>query len=192
MSPRSSSRPQPRTRSRNALDCGEEDGGIARESGAGTSLYTIGYEGIDIERFLAQLHSHRIQTVVDVRELPLSRKRGFSKKTLERRLARSGIQYIHVPVLGSPREIRHQYRADGDWAHYEIAFLAHLKLQAAALAALSASACVSRCALMCFEADASFCHRRMVAAALARLRQMPVAHISEFDGAQCPSARTAF
>jgi uncharacterized protein (DUF488 family) len=178
LSPQSSSRPEPSTRAPSALGCRAKGGASAVRSGAGLSLYTIGYEGIDIERFLALLRAHDIQTVVDVRELPLSRKPGFSKKTLERRLARADIQYLHVPSLGCPREIRQQYRADGDWARYEVAFLVHLQMQEAALAALAVSVGEARCALMCFEADASFCHRRMVAAAIAPLRQMPVVHIS--------------
>jgi uncharacterized protein (DUF488 family) len=177
LSPQSSSPPQPSTRAQSALG-GTAKGAFAVRSGADPSLYTIGYEGIDIERFLALLRAHDIQTLVDIRELPLSRKPGFSKKALERRLARADIQYIHVQSLGCPREIRQQYRADGDWTRYEVAFVAHLQTQEAALAAVSASAAEARCALMCFEADASFCHRRMVAAAVAPLCQVPVVHIS--------------
>ena len=37
-------------------------------------IHTIGYEGIGIGRFLSLLREHTIETVVDVRELPLSRK----------------------------------------------------------------------------------------------------------------------
>jgi len=44
------------------------------------TIYTIGYEGIDIEQFFTLLSEHNIETVVDVRELPLSRKPGFSKE----------------------------------------------------------------------------------------------------------------
>jgi uncharacterized protein (DUF488 family) len=170
-SPRSSSPPQASTRAQS-----ERLG--ARQGSVGASLCTIGYEGIDIERFLTLLRSHAVETVVDVRELPLSRKSGFSKKALQGHLAHAGIQYIHVPELGCPRQIRHQYRADRDWARYEVAFLAHLQMQEVALTALGASVCDTQCALMCFEADATFCHRRMVAAALAPRTQLPIIHIS--------------
>jgi uncharacterized protein (DUF488 family) len=37
------------------------------------------------------LRKHGIRTVVDVRELPLSRKPGFSKKTLADRLLLNGV-----------------------------------------------------------------------------------------------------
>jgi len=38
-------------------------------------LMTIGYEGVDIRAFIAGLKSHKVNTLIDVRELPLSRKR---------------------------------------------------------------------------------------------------------------------
>jgi uncharacterized protein (DUF488 family) len=44
-----------------------------------TTLYTIGYEGTDIDRFVATLKAVGVQLLADVRALPLSRKRGFSK-----------------------------------------------------------------------------------------------------------------
>jgi uncharacterized protein (DUF488 family) len=141
------------------------------------TLYTIGYEGMEVEHFLAAVHLHGIQTVVDVRELPLSRKPGFSKKALSAHLMHAGLQYSHLPALGCPRAIRHRYRADGDWARYETAFLAHLKVQGSALAALSSKVSESPSALLCFEADAQHCHRTMVAAAIAQLQAMPIVHI---------------
>jgi len=43
------------------------------------TLFTLGYEGLTIEAFIARLQAAQVKTVVDVRELPLSRKKGFSK-----------------------------------------------------------------------------------------------------------------
>ena len=48
------------------------------------TVFTIGYEGLDIGAFMSLLAEHGIETVVDIRELPLSRKPGFSKKALAR------------------------------------------------------------------------------------------------------------
>ena len=57
-------------------------------------LYTFGYEGFDIDRFIARLKDVGIKTIVDVRQLPLSRKRGFSKaessKIIEKVLMEEG------------------------------------------------------------------------------------------------------
>jgi uncharacterized protein (DUF488 family) len=109
------------------------------------------------------------ETVIDVRELPLSRKPGLSKKALATRLARSGVRYIHIPALGCPRAIRHRYRTDGDWVRYEQAFLEHLDMQQDPLARLADIISASKSALLCFEANPEFCHRRIVAAAVARV-----------------------
>ncbi len=53
-------------------------------------LFTIGYEGAQLADFLATLACHRVSVVVDVRELPLSRRKGFSKN----RLAAAGFCYF--------------------------------------------------------------------------------------------------
>ena len=73
------------------------------------TIYTIGYEGIDIDDFLYLLQNHNIETVVDIRELPLSRKQGFSKNILSNHLNLKGYEYIHIPQLGCPKPIRNQF-----------------------------------------------------------------------------------
>ena len=90
------------------------------------TIHTIGYEGIDMDRFLSMLCEHGIETVVDIRELPLSRKPGFSKKALADTLNLSGLEYVHIPDLGCPKPIRNRYRADGNWTRYREGFLKYL------------------------------------------------------------------
>ena len=53
---------------------------VALESSYVIMIFTIGYEGIDLTRFMSLLSHHDIETVVDVREMPLSRKRGFQNR----------------------------------------------------------------------------------------------------------------
>jgi uncharacterized protein (DUF488 family) len=149
------------------------------------TIYTIGYEGIDIKDFLSLLHKHQVETLVDVRELPLSRKPGFSKNTLANTLNLSGLEYIHLPALGCPKQIRNRYRADGNWAQYKVGFLKYLQTQTEALGDLAALAGISKCALVCFEADYNFCHRSMVADAVKQLGDIDVVHI------QCATSKKA-
>ncbi len=141
------------------------------------TIYTIGYEGIDIARFLSLLQAHDIETVVDIRELPLSRKPGFSKKILSDTLNFSGLNYVHIPELGCPKPIRNRYRTDGNWNRYQESFLKYLEMQDEAIADLASMAAISNCALLCFEADYNYCHRSMVADAVSRLSGMPICHI---------------
>lgn len=140
-------------------------------------LHTIGYEGLDTPDFLSLLSQYDIETLVDIRELPLSRKSGFSKKALAASVKRRGIGYIHLPHLGCPRPIRNRYRDDRNWTRYQRDFLKYLATQDEAIAGLAAMAGNSRCALLCFEADHNFCHRSMVADAVKKLGGMDVFHI---------------
>jgi len=141
------------------------------------TIYTIGYEGMRIEDFLSLLREHDIETIVDIRELPLSRKPGFSKKALAETLNLGGLEYVHLPALGCPKAIRDRYRADGNWQSYRRGFLKYLKTQNAIIVELSALAAYSNCALLCFEADFNFCHRAMVADAVKQTNGMRVSHI---------------
>ena len=129
-------------------------------------LFTIGYEQLDATRLVAELRACGINTVVDVRELPLSRKRGLSKNGLKAALAENGIDYWHLHALGCPRDIRHTYRADHDRQRYTSAYLAYLATQQEAVSELAQYVLDHRCALLCFEADAATCHRSYIADAV--------------------------
>ncbi len=142
------------------------------------TVFTIGYEGMGLEEFLDLLREHQITTVVDVRELPLSRKPGFSKTTLAEALGDASIGYVHMADLGCPKAVRIQYRLDGDWAQYVAGFTRHLVGQDDALAALAARAKASKCALLCFEADPGQCHRSLVADAVKKKFRATVRHLT--------------
>jgi uncharacterized protein (DUF488 family) len=141
------------------------------------TVFTIGYEGLDIDDFLSLLSEHGIETVVDIRELPLSRKPGFSKKSLNSILNLSGLEYVHMVDLGCPKLVRDGYRESGDWERYTAGFLKHLKTQKDAIAELADLVQSSTCALLCFEADFNFCHRSMVADAVSKQCGAEVEHI---------------
>ena len=116
------------------------------------TVFTIGYEGLQIAEFTALLAEHGVETVVDVRDLPLSRKPGFSKKSLASVLSLAGIGYIHLADLGCPRPVRDRYREDGNWQRYTKGFLQHLAGQQSAIADLAKLANKSTCALEhCYE-----------------------------------------
>ena len=142
------------------------------------SLYTFGYEGLDLEVFIARLQDVGVKTIIDVRELPLSRKRGFSKRSFAAALADAGIAYAHMPTLGCPKPIRDAYRVDRDWHRYTVAFNAYLKTQDASLRELAKISRTTAACLVCFEADQTFCHRTYVARAARRFAAPAVVHIN--------------
>jgi uncharacterized protein (DUF488 family) len=129
------------------------------------NLYTFGYEGLDIEDFMARLRERGVQLVIDVRQLPLSRKKGFSKNSLAGALASSNLEYMHMPALGCPKPIRERYKADADWTAYVEAFNAYLSTQTETIAELVGVARTKTACLICFESDFNFCHRSLVASA---------------------------
>ncbi len=142
------------------------------------SIFTIGYEGLNIDEFLQLLRLGGIDTVVDIRELPLSRKRGFSKNGLREMLEANGFGYRHIVALGCPKPIRDQYRQDGDWNRYKKDFKRYLAKQANVVSELSNMAEGQDCALLCFEADYQMCHRSMVAAAVRQISGLEVEHLT--------------
>lgn len=144
-------------------------------------LFTIGYEGLGMDEFMSLLAENDIETIVDVREMPLSRKPGFSKKSLESALNLSGREYVHLVALGCPKPVRDQYREDGDWKRYTKGFLKHLAMQDDAVAGLVALAATSNCALLCYEADHNFCHRSMVADAVKKVAKTKTRHLQASD-----------
>ncbi|WPP00557.1 DUF488 domain-containing protein [Pseudomonas sp. HR96] len=132
-------------------------------------IYTAGYEGLSIETFIARLKQAGIDKVLDVREYPLSRKPGFSKKAFAACLAESGITYEHCPPLGCPKPIRNQYKIDGNWSLYAQNFRAYIRTQPELLLSLTTEAAKQRICMVCYEADARFCHRSLIAEAAQEL-----------------------
>lgn len=127
------------------------------------NLYTAGYEGLTIDAFIARLKQAGIDKVLDVHEYPLSRKKGFSKKAFAQCLAVEGIAYEHSRPLGCPKPIRKQYKEDGDWVAYARGFRAYIRTQDSVLKELVSSAAEQRICMVCYEADANFCHRSLIA-----------------------------
>ena len=131
-------------------------------------LFTIGYEGAALEYFMRALKTAKIDVLLDVREIPISRRKGFSKTALSGALTEAGIFYRHEKHLGSPKLIRHRLREDGNYPRFFREFDRHLIEQSALLEMLSVEL-KGNVALMCYEKNHEECHRRSVADALAEL-----------------------
>ncbi len=131
-------------------------------------LFTLGYEGLDLDTFVQILLDNGVECLLDVRQRPQSRKRGFSKTALANACAENGIGYRHLAVFGCPLSIRNAYREDGNWENYTAAYLEHLESSELkqAVASLAMTAWDERYCLMCFEADENYCHRLFVARAV--------------------------
>lgn len=128
------------------------------------SLFTIGYEGIEFESYANKLLHCDVRVLCDVRRNPLSRKFGFSKRTLSTLLPRLGIEYIHLPDLGIPSEYRQDLHEEGARERLFQGYTAALPDQAALLEGVWKLVDQhDRVALTCFEAKAGHCHRHCIA-----------------------------
>lgn len=141
------------------------------------TLLTIGYEGSDLRDFLDTLVRLKVGTVVDIRELPLSRKKGFSKTALGEALEKRGIRYRHERALGCPPNIRNRLKEDGDYRRYFAAFNKYLGSQLDRVEQL-VTELDGRVALLCFERDAEYCHRRSVAEQIKELFSLTPQHVA--------------
>lgn len=152
------------------------------------SLTTIGYERASLPAFLATLKSAGVTLLLDVRELPISRRKGFSKSALSDALARIGIAYRHERALGAPRQIRHRLREDGDFKRYFNDFREYLATQETLLDELTRTL-TGTVALMCFERNPEECHRSVVVAALDKRLKTGFLHlrVSSDDAQQAPA-----
>jgi uncharacterized protein (DUF488 family) len=130
---------------------------------AGKPLYLIGYEKAGLADFLATLARAGIATVVDVRDLPLSRRAGFSKRQLQASVEAFGIRYVHLRALGTPPEGRAANKAR-QWERFWRIVDDRLATSEAELALemLAAIAAAAPTCLLCYEADWHICHRRRV------------------------------
>ena len=68
-------------------------------------LYTIGHSTRLLEELVAALRAHRIQTLVDIRAFPMSRRLPqFNRDSLEQTLPAAGIHYVWMKALGGYRK----------------------------------------------------------------------------------------
>jgi len=129
----------------------------------GKRFFTIGYEGRDIDEFIDYLLEYNIQRIIDVREVPLSRKAGFSKTVLKKRLSENGIDYIHFKELGSPSYLRKKLYQDKDFNYFFKEYEKHLESCKDELKKVYEVIGERLSCLLCFEKNHSKCHRRSVA-----------------------------
>jgi len=125
-------------------------------------IFTIGYEGKKIENFILDLKKVKIDTLVDVREVPFSRKKGFSKKALVSYLKKMDVKYLHMKDLGSPKVIRDKFKKDKDFNSFSVEYLKYLSLKEEYMKELHHLIYKENVCLMCYEKEYNVCHRSLI------------------------------
>jgi uncharacterized protein (DUF488 family) len=130
------------------------------------ALYTIGHSTRSIEELIEVLHAHAIQTLVDIRAFPASRRLPhFNREALGGSLSKAGIQYVWMKALGGYRrkisnESPHIALRSASFRNYADYMLTQDFEQA--IAGLVELAGQSRTAYMCAERVYFHCHRMLV------------------------------
>ena len=141
-------------------------------SRAGGGLCTIGYQGRSLEGYLNKLIRRGVTLLCDVRCNPVSRKYGFSRRTLGDSCNGVGIAYEHLSELGIPVTQRSGLNSDTDYDALFEDYRRGLPSQEADLNRIAdwikAGSCV---ALTCYERLPGQCHRHCVADAIVDLEE---------------------
>ena len=125
-------------------------------------MYTIGYEDLRIDEFLNKLREYKIDTVVDVRLIPSSRRPGFSKGPLTAALEAADIAYTHERDLGNPSDNREAFRK-GPLEVGRTRMRKQLQIGAGeTLRRLVVRGMTERVAVLCVEIDDAKCHRQVI------------------------------
>jgi uncharacterized protein (DUF488 family) len=137
------------------------------------SVLGIGYEGLALDAFVSRLRLRGVETLVDVRLNAISRKQGFSKKSLTAGLNEAGIAYLHLPALGNARDNREGYSetntdaGDSARAIYRKSLAGETPEEN--LRQIARLARSQNIAVFCYEADEEHCHREQVIEAVKSL-----------------------
>ena len=147
-------------------------------------LYTIGYEKARLADVIAALAAAGVATLIDVRDRPISRRPGFSKRQLAAAVEEAGMRYLHLQPLGTPLEGREANRRR-DWGRFWAIVETRLAGPEAELALHDAGLAASRGAscLLCYEADWACCHRLRVAEILSQRHGLAVCHLTAAERA---------
>jgi uncharacterized protein (DUF488 family) len=129
-------------------------------------VYTVGHSTRSLDELVETLQAHGIETLVDVRAFPMSRRLPqFNRESLEKSLPAAGIRYVWMKALGGYRkksreDSPHIGLRNASFRNYaDYMLTSEFK---SAMAELLAMAVVSRTAYMCAERVYFRCHRMLI------------------------------
>lgn len=128
-----------------------------------TTVVSIGYERRSVEEMVQILTDNRVRVVIDIRQLPLSRRKGFSKRALADRLSGAGIEYRHIRSAGNPyRHLKAQTR------RCLALYASYISRHPEAVKLVKDEMTKPTVAVLCYERLHDDCHRSVLLSALRR------------------------
>jgi uncharacterized protein (DUF488 family) len=129
-------------------------------------VYSVGHSTRSLDELVEALQAHSIQTLVDIRAFPMSRRLPqFNQESLEKSLPAAGISYVWMKALGGYRKKRREDSPNIGLRNASFRNYADYMLTTEfenAMAELVALAKGSRTAYMCAERVYFRCHRMLV------------------------------
>jgi uncharacterized protein (DUF488 family) len=130
------------------------------------TLFTIGHSTRSLEELIAALQAHSIQTLVDIRSFPMSRRLPhFNRESLEKTLPEVGMRYVWMKELGGRRKKSLQDSPNVALRNESFRNYADYMLTPEferAVGKLARTAEHSKTAYMCAERVYFHCHRMLV------------------------------
>jgi len=156
---------------------------LAERKEAKPAVYTVGYERWSVDRLLNEVMLAGIGRIIDVRSNPIARRYGFHKSTLGRIANKVGLEYVHVPEVGVPSQLRQGLDSKEDYDrlfdHYASVLLPS---RPGAVSRVSDLVTQKASVLLCMEADPSLCHRTRLAETISSMMHLPV---HDIRGTEC-------
>ena len=126
-------------------------------------IYSIGFTQKSAREFFDTLKAHGIERLLDVRLNNTSQLAAFAKQADLAYFLHEicGAAYEHEPLLAPTQEMLDAYKKQkGSWEDYTEAYLALIRTRKVE-AALSKKSFRKKTVLLCSEATAEHCHRRL-------------------------------
>jgi uncharacterized protein (DUF488 family) len=126
-------------------------------------IYSIGFTKKSAGEFFGALKAVGIERLLDVRLNNTSQLAGFAKQSDLKYFLEEicGAAYEHEPLLAPTQEILDAFKKQkGSWDTYTEAYLALIRLRRVE-SAISQERFKRRTVLLCSEASAEHCHRRL-------------------------------
>ena len=120
-------------------------------------VLSLGYERRTVNEIIDILTSHRIKKLLDVRELPHSRRKGFSKNALAASLEAVGIKYVHLRSAGNPHR-----QEKKDIEHCLRLYRSYLKRKPEVIHLIVNEIAKTNTAVLCYERQHGNCHRSIL------------------------------
>jgi len=145
-----------------------------------TTIFSLGYQGLNIADYVDTLKNNGVGLVIDVRETAWSYKIGFSASPLRLALEKEGIEYLHLKSAGNPSKYRKSAKTTKQCLSWYRRYLGgnqeclgDIALQIKKITATGKHVC-----LTCYERNADDCHRSILTDFLQNMKpKLNVVHL---------------